>query len=75
MLSGFVRGWSQPYPHEHNIKKTIRAVFLALGFKSRQLIATLLFLWVVVSWIVALAADIPERICLLGKILPIGGCS
>ena len=69
MLCGF-GGWSKPYPHEHRITKTIGAVFLALGVKSPQLIAIVLSLWVVICRLVNLAADIPDGICLLCKLLP-----
>ena len=70
MLSGF-GGWSKPYPHEHKIKKTIGAVFLALGLKSHRLIAIVLALWVVICWLVNLAGDIADGICLLCNLLPV----
>ena len=70
MLCGF-GGWSKPYPHEHKINKTIGAVFLALVVKSPQLIAIVLSLWVVVCWLVDLATDISDEICLLCNLLPI----
>ena len=69
MLCGFA-GWSKPYPHEHEIKKTIAAVFLALVLKSPHLTAIVLSLWVVICWLVNLATDIPDGICLLCNLLP-----
>ena len=71
MLVGF-GGWSKPYPHEHEVKKTIGAVILALVVKSPQMIATILSLWVVVCWLAALAAEIPDGICFVCSLSPIG---
>lgn len=69
MLCGF-GGWSKPYPQEHEIKKTIGAVFLVIGLKSPHLTAIVLSLWVVICWFEILAADIPEGICHLCNLLP-----